>query len=279
MPPDFVPSEQQTLTIEGRQASQPADSVQQHRPRRNQGNSPAYKETSDDSDDDVADDSDTSSSSDPVQPFPPSLRHTQPAAAMQRAADPPLDLHSGLGSKRPAAAGLRDVREQRRSRVFSGAVPAEAQQAQLPNSLHPIPASTGAVFAAQPTSAAADALPVGLSSAAAHSAVPAIPHAASADSGAAAANALVTAAAAAHAGKLIDAAREKVTFTQGDLATWRVAMEGVAAAGPLTDGQQQYFNEGLDAREQAYVKAQVSVPVHEEWSAYWTAALSGNALF
>ena len=54
-------------------------------------------------------------------------------------------------------------------------------------------------------------------------------------------------------------------------------MEGVAAAGPLTDGQQQYFKEGLDAREQAYVKAQVSVPVHEEWSAYWTAALSGNA--
>ena len=37
MPPDFVPSEQQTLTIEDRQASQPADSVQQHRPRRNQG--------------------------------------------------------------------------------------------------------------------------------------------------------------------------------------------------------------------------------------------------
>ena len=285
MPPDFVPSEQQTLTIEDRQAIKPADCVQQPRPRRYQRFAPAYKETSDDSDDDTTDASGTSDTSVPVQPFDPGLRRAQLPAGFNAAetakvqrAERPLGMGIGLGLKRAAPAGFRDVSEQRRSRIGSDAVPAGAslQQAQSPPHTILSSATRAALFAAQSTSAAADALPVGLPSAPAHTPVPAIPPAASADRDAAAANASVISAAAAHARKLIDTAKQKETSTQGDLATWRVAMAGVAAAGPLSAGQEQYFNDGLHSREQAYAKAQMSVALHKQWSEYWSAALRGN---
>ena len=79
-----------------------------------------------------------------------------------------------------------------------------------------------------------------------------------------------TTAAAAHASKLLDTAREQETSTQSELSTWKAAMEGVTAVGPLSEGQQQFFQDGLDAREKAHMKAQVTVTVHQEWSRFWS---------
>lgn len=299
-----MPSEQQRLNIDERTKAR----QYQLRPRQTGDQlSSRYRELSEaDSDDasrsyDEQSDDEYGNASGPAHTTHSNTKHiNQPALPNAAAAattpgtsvDTPALHHSGGRLKRLASAsGFDDVRSKRQSRTapyntLLQRSPLPTNQQMNAGAASIAPSSAPQAVVARPV---ADVMPSGSAFATpglqqfthVHAAMPIslTPAAAApADLVGAPHRDSLMAAAAAHAHELMAKAQDRVKETQIELNTWKQAITQSLTTGPLPRCLAESFQSGLSEREQALTKAQVTVSVHEEWSAYLLAALERGRL-